>query len=145
MVGNAYLWSLANEYVVDIGIWIVDAFRTIYQRSALEGHSSIVVLHIGIGYNGAWLHVEVYSHHIAFLPLPFYGEISLLNLTLHLFAIDRYGITQLFFVAVFVEVAWHYLAPYPSRYSYLHVKVLCLRRDDFYCNVAIPWIFGCLL
>ena len=78
VLAHAELWVLIEEVCAYVGI-VVRPLCAIYQRSALYGKATEVVTDLVVGFHKAWFHVEVYLHHVAFLPCAVYHGIAVVQ------------------------------------------------------------------
>ena len=125
---------------------VVGPLCTIHHRSALYCHKSTVGLHLAIGTHRARLHVEVHAHHVTLLPLAVDGEVAVSSeLALHLHSVNLDAVLRTEVVAVFIQVAWHYLIAHPSRNTNLHCPLSSLVGSHLDCDVTIPGVFRSLL
>ena len=88
----------------------------------------------------------MHAHHVTLLPLAVDGEVAVSSeLALHLHSVNLDAVLRTEVVAVFIQVAWHYLVAHPSGYSHLHSPLSCLVGRHLDGDVAVPWIFSGLL
>ena len=125
---------------------IVGSLGTIYYRTALYSHATLVVLHVLVGNNGTYRHVKVDAHNVALLDV-LHRQIALVGckVGIYLLAVYRYGVGGTLAVAVLIEVAWQHLILYPSRYAHQQIGILGCRLYYANLDVAVPRILCALL
>ena len=124
--------------------FVVWPLCTVHQRSTLNLCTATVGTHLAIGFNKTWLHVEMYIHHITFLPFAVNHEISILKGGADRFSVHFHAVTQLLAIHIVVEVAWNYLTAYPAWNTDFQGK-LTVGFLHCHCHVAVPRVVGALL
>ena len=102
---------------------VIGPFCTVDNRTSFYSDTSTVGFHLVVGFHGTRFHIEVHFHLVAFLPFAVDGEITLLQVGVHFFAIYFHAVFRTQSVGIRIQVAWHHLILYPSRYTYLHGKL----------------------
>ena len=136
------LWILIKQRTHDVEI-VVGMLGTIDQWTTFHTHHATVGLYLVICTDGAWLHVEMYLHFVALLPLAANGIVTILRqLSCYLLSIHLHGIAQTFVVGILIEIAGYDLIFHPSRDANLHGKLSDSILIYRYHNIAIPRIFS---